>query len=109
MDSTVISLRLVTGEEVIAEVSIPGQLAIDDAIIGCIRLAKDSIIVNRPNVLHAMQGRDGQMGLALVPWFNSDPDAKNIRIKEVDIVGIIRTPEKIAKSYLQQVSGIALI
>ena len=90
---SVVAIRLVTGEEVIAEIS--GQ-------------SSESISVDRPQVLQVGQDRKGNMGLALVPWFNSNPDAKDIPIYTKHIVAMIRPLAEIEKSYLQQVSGIAL-
>lgn len=96
MSNNIVSIRLVSGEELITEYhSFPAS--------------NESLTISRPFVLQVMHFQDSKSGLVLVPWFNSNPEAKEIQIAKIHILGMTIPLEEVMKSYLSQTSGIKLI
>jgi len=81
-----VSLKLTSGEEMIAK--------LDDE-------TADEIVLNKPMVIVA-----AQQGLALSPFmFSASPDAK-VKIKQTNVLCILKTVDDLSKQYTQQTTGI---
>ena len=105
---TVISLKLVTGEEVVAEaIPTPQQnhLLTEGGPTGS---AVGDYVLRRPHVLQFQQVAPGQLGLALVPYALSNPSIDSIRIPAAAVVTTFEPAAKVEKQYLEQTSGISL-
>jgi hypothetical protein len=93
-------LKLVTGEELIA------QISEHDVEVG---LNADSIYLTKPRIV-ALSQQNGEVMMQLIPFIKCDPDA-NFQCYTHGIAGRVRTvvPAHIEKAYLEQTSGIQLI
>jgi len=88
-------LKLVTGEEIIAHVGTPH--GIDDDL-GLTKIRSIVMQQTGPN----------QVGLALVPWIASDPDAVATLRQSALLADPITPKSELEKEYLQQTTGIAI-
>jgi len=88
--------KLVTGEEIIG--SVEYGITTDE-----------QLKIARPRVLAMTPVGPGQVSLALVPWFMSNPDGTFI-VNKNKIVAEPEgdTPRQLEDAYLQQTSGIQL-
>jgi hypothetical protein len=106
--NSVKSFKLVTGEEVVAEVvrELSGNQVLSEmtAYSGAVT----SYIVRRPHVLQFQQVAPGQFGLALIPWTLSAPDIDRLEIPASTVVVCFAPAMNVEKQYLEQTSGIAL-
>lgn len=93
---TVIVMKMLNGEEVIAEESNP-------------QIDTNSYYVDRPRVINIAQTKDGKGSLGLFPYLLSDPERKNVPINMNTVVTIFESPRDLAKAYSSAVSGIALV
>ena len=94
MSGNVWVLKLVTGDEVIAN----GKF--DDAT--------KEWIVERPYVLQVMQDpRSGQYQAGLAPYFMADKDA-DCNFKDSHVVSFIEAPLDVRTGYLKQTTGIQI-
>ena len=86
--------KLITGEEVI------GKIVKDE---------ETSIVLDDIRSLIVQQSGQGQVGVALVPWFTGMHEGE-IKIEKVHIVGtpISRIPKQLEDVYLEQTSKIQL-
>ena len=90
--SEVVIIKLISGEEVVAEV-------ISDSIT--------KLEVRKPRMIHVMQTEQG-MGTGLSPWIVLAPDS-NCDIDKSHIVTMITAESQVAKAYLQQTTSIQLL
>lgn len=99
MSNQVLAFKLLSGEEVIAEV---------------VRRSLTSIsayewTVRRPHVLRFHPVAPGQMGLAFVPLTLSNPNLETLIIETKSLLfAPFEVSAEVEKQYLQQTSGIAL-
>lgn len=105
--SVVKAFKLITGEEVIAEVqdTKTQQLLQEDA-----RDIRDAALytLRRPHVLQVQQVAPGKFGMAIVPYTLSNPDLEEVVIPASRVITIFGVADSIEKQYLQQTSGLAL-
>lgn len=95
----IIVLKLVTGEELIAEKTNQSM-----NIFGTD--TNNNFKLKRTRVLQMMQTQNG-VGFGLVPWLMSAPDSE-VDINSNHVISCINAPSDIEKAYLQQVSGLQL-
>lgn len=89
----VISLKMVSGEEVLARLKY--KIESNGALT--------HYEVESPMTLMA-----GQRGLALIPWTLSNQDLASIKIPVTHVIVAFEPDEETGKQYLQQTSKIAL-
>jgi hypothetical protein len=99
--SKVISLKLTSGEEVVAELRQTVQVLAGQGPVISYR-------VKRPHILQFQQMGPGQLGLAFIPWTLSNPDIDEIDIPASHVISAFEPALKVEKQYLQQTSGISL-
>ena len=88
-------MKLMGGEEVVAKVESQP-------------LGRD--VYGSPRIIdYSVDAKGSINGIRLVPFFISSPEEKEIKINEALILSTITCPEKLAKVYLESVSGIALL
>lgn len=85
-------IKLISGEEMVAEVLCVGSTVIE---------------VRKPRVVHVMQTEQG-MGTGLAPWIMLAPDS-NCDIDKSHIVTTLVADDQVAKAYLQQTTSIQLL
>jgi hypothetical protein len=93
-------IKLVTGEEIIAQVS---QIDLERGI------STDYITLEKPRIV-ALSQHQGEVMMQLIPFIKCDPDA-NFNCYTQSLAGKISgpVPSHIEKAYLEQTSGIQLI
>lgn len=94
----VLSFKLVTGEELVSELS----RTIEEA--GKVVAYE----LRRPHVLQFQQLPNGHLGLAFVPWSLSNPELPLITIPASAIITQFETSAKVEAQYLQQTSSIQI-
>ncbi len=98
MSNQVLAFKLLSGEEVIAEVL---SQALNPVVT--------SWNLRRPHVLRFHPVGPGQMGLAFVPLTLSNPNLETLRIEGKSLLfAPFEVSVEVEKQYLQQTSGIAL-
>lgn len=91
----VLILKLLSGEEVLAEKS---EKDVEGAVV-----------VNRPRIMHLEPTPNG-MKATLIPYVLSDADGKNIEVRMNALAcNPIEASAEIAKSYTQAVSGLTIV
>lgn len=102
------SFKLVTGEELVAEVvrELSGNQVLNE--MSAYSSAVTSYILKRPHVLQFQQVAPGQFGLALIPWTLSAPEIDRLEIPASSVVVSFTPSANVEKQYLEQTSGIAL-
>lgn len=105
--SVVKAFKLVTGEEVIAEVRDP---KVQELLQETFRITRDEVTytLRRPNVLQFQQMAPGKFGMAMVPYTLSNPDLETVKIPASKVITVFDVADNVEKQYLQQNSGIAL-
>lgn len=99
--SDVVTLKLVSGEEVVA--SLVSKLSPTlDSNVAAYRVSKPQTLQFRPF------GNSGQMGLAFMPWTLSNPSIREVEIPATFVMCMVDTDEEVARQYLEQTTGIAL-
>jgi hypothetical protein len=88
----VIAMKMTNGDELI------GRLEAE---------LKDCYEVSHLQHTMLQQGRDGQFGLAMMPYLVTNTDAK-VQIHKSHVVCVFDPELEIEKNYLQRTSGIAL-
>ena len=105
--SVVKAFKLVTGEEVIAEVrdSDTQKLLLEEQ-----RDTRDAVVytLRHPNVLQFQQVGPGKFGMAMVPYTLSNPDLEEVKIPASKIITIFDVASNVEKQYLEQNTGLAL-
>jgi hypothetical protein len=103
------TFKMVTGEEVIAEVveSRSGSHVLTEDS-PTFKSAVTTYILKRPHTLQFQQLGRGQVGLALVPWTLSNPDIRSLELPATAVLLTFAPSEEVEKQYLQQTSGISL-
>jgi hypothetical protein len=91
--SNVHILKMINGEEVIADV---------------VDLTSTDIIVDRPRVINITQDQHGQMQGGLMPYIISDPERKNIPLSRNSVTTAFPASKELSDSYLQMTSGLIL-
>lgn len=118
--STIISIKLSSGEEIIGKVksaptvALSAQAAFEGAqgadyfnpATGF--KLPDSVTLSQVRVLNIQQGPNGQFGLGLVPWTLSNPEADvTINLRDAALAVLLPAP-KLEDAYVQQTSSIKL-
>lgn len=98
--SDVMSFKMVSGEEVVAE------------LVSTVTLTPDgpprSYTVRRPHILQFQPVGPGQLGLAFVPWTLSNPAIERLEIPASAVLLTFEPADKVERQYLEQTSGISL-
>lgn len=98
--SDVMSFKMVSGEEVVAE------------LVSTVTLTPDSpprsYTVRRPHILQFQPVGPGQLGLAFVPWTLSNPAIEHLEIPASAVLLTFKPADKVERQYLEQTSGISL-
>ena len=95
MSSVILSVMLVTGEEIIG--SYKPQL--NDT---------NCLVIEKPRVVAIMTARDGRQGLGLVPWTKANLDATVEVFKSQTVCKPFEPVQEVIAAYLQETSGIQL-
>jgi hypothetical protein len=105
--SLVRAFKLVTGEEVIAEVQDTFTQKLLQEIV---RDVRDNVVytLRRPHVLQVQQFAPGKFGMAMVPYTLSNPDLETVTIPASHVITSFPAADNVEKQYLQQTSGLAL-
>lgn len=96
--SDVKAFKMITGEEVLAELT--STTLVSDK--------PSTYNVRRPHVLQFQPVGHGQMGLALVPWTLSNPTIERLELPAASVVLMFDPSKKVSDQYLSQTSGISL-
>ncbi len=106
--SKVKSFKLVSGEEIVADVirELSGNQVLNEN--GPFTSAVTSYIIRRPHVLQFQQVAPGQFGLALIPWTLSCPDIDRVELPASAVVVSFIPADNVERQYLEQTSGISL-
>ena len=93
-DNDVVTIKLITGEELIARM---------------VSNANGKITIIKPMAVSLGQDRAGNIGIQMVPYFvlTGNPDAKLV-LDERNVIVITLTNEQAKNSYIQSSSGIAV-
>jgi hypothetical protein len=94
MANEVYSWKLDTGEEVV------GSLV-------SINIENGTFTVNRPRAIAIMPGRNGQMGMTLVPFMASNQDG-DIELSTAHIVASTTPAKDLQKGYLESTTSLVL-
>jgi len=100
VSDNVIAIKTTSNEEVVATL---------------VTEEEDFIILQKPRALVMQQGHDGTVSLGMLPFMASanNPEfttESDVKLYKKDIMSeVLEVPEPLAKAYLQQVSGIALV
>lgn len=106
--SVVKAFKLVTGEEIIAEVrDSTTQLLLEEVSKG-MRAEEKSYVLRRPNVLHFQQVAPGKFGMAMAPYTLSNPELEEVTIPANKIITTYNVASSVEKQYLEQNTGLAL-
>ena len=119
--SKIIAVKLSSGEEILGKVkSTPGASALsaEDAFSGSAGAdyfnpstgfkLPDIVTLSQVRVLHMQQGPNGQVGLGLMPWTVSNPDADvTINLRDA-AMAVLLPAAKLEDAYIQQTSSIQL-
>lgn len=89
----VIVLKLISGEEVIAELDSQDEVA---------------MIVNKPRVMQIIRGHDGSISGGLVPYLISDPDRKGVTLYKSAIACSFPANLELSNSYMSATSSLIL-
>lgn len=100
--ASVKSFKMVTGEEVVAEV-------VDTKFASLSTDAVVSYALRRPHILQFQQIGQGQLGLALVPWTLSNPAIDRLDVPAAAVVLSFDPSAEVERQYLQQTSGISIL
>jgi hypothetical protein len=100
--SNIVTLKLVTGEEVVATL-VQKLSATLDSNVAAYRVSKPQTLQFRPF------GNSGQMGLAFMPWVLSNPGLREVDIPATFVMAVVDTDNEVARQYTEQTTGIALI
>jgi hypothetical protein len=98
--SDVMSFKMVSGEEVVAELVSTKTLTPESAPL--------SYTVRRPHILQFQPVGPGQLGLAFVPWTLSNPAIERLEIPASAVLLTFPPADKVERQYLEQTSGISL-
>lgn len=98
--SDVMSFKMVSGEEVVAELVSTKTFASDTDPV--------SYTVRRPHILQFQPVGPGQLGLAFVPWTLSNPAIEHLEIPASAVLLTFKPADKVERQYLEQTSGISL-
>jgi hypothetical protein len=98
--SDVMSFKMVSGEEVVAELVSTKTFASDTDPV--------SYTVRRPHILQFQPVGPGQLGLAFVPWTLSNPAIERLEIPASAVLLTFQPADKVERQYLEQTSGISL-
>jgi hypothetical protein len=98
MSNSIKSFKMVTGEEIVAEIH-HTVMRNDETIAYALR---------RPHVMQLQQMGPNQVGLAFVPWTLSNPNLDVIEVPVAAILVSFEPSADVERQYLQQTSGIAL-
>lgn len=96
--TSVKSFKMVTGEEVVAEVV---ETKVGTSVL--------SYVLKRPHILQFQQIGQGQLGLALVPWTLSNPTIERLDVPAAAVVLSFDPSAEVERQYLQQTSGISIL
>jgi hypothetical protein len=99
--SNVVTLKLVSGEEVVATL-VSKISATLDSNVAAYRVSKPQTLQFRPF------GNSGQMGLAFMPWTLSNPTLREVDIPATFVMCVVDTDAEVTRQYLEQTTGIAL-
>ena len=105
--SEVKSFKLVTGEEIVSEVTRTLHL-LNERLDPHVSSDVSYYELRRPHVLQLQQVAPGQFGLALVPWVLSNPDIGSIQLPISSVIVSFSPNESVERQYLEQTSGISL-
>lgn len=94
----IITLKLVTGEEIVAELVSTSILA----------EKATSYTIRRPHMIHVQPLPDRKYGLALSPWSMSNPELDTLEIPISAVLAKFAPSGKTEAQYLQQTSSIQL-
>lgn len=100
MVNSVMSFKLVGGDEIVAEVVSEERAIIDSPII--------AYGLRRPHILQFQPMGNGNLGLAFVPWTLSNPTIEFVKIPVSQIVTVFAPADRVERQYLEQTSGISL-
>lgn len=84
-------MKMITGEEVIADVS---------------NVSAGMFIFKKPRAVHLVPTQNGA-AMHLVPWLNVIPDAE-APVAADDVVTILQAPAEVEQAYLRSTSGLDL-
>ncbi len=101
------SFKMVTGEEVVAEVVMEksgNEVSTDGLFTNSIT----EYVLRRPHTLQFQQVGPGQIGLALVPWTLSNPAIDNLSVPASAVLIAFYPSDKVEQQYIEQTSGISL-
>lgn len=105
----VVCLKLTTGEDLIAKITLDPNLQNEDPFSGSVwSLPKGESVLEDIRVMTVQPVSPGQMGMALIPWALGDHEAK----LKVDLTkhaaGIYPARKEIEDSYIQQTSSLTI-
>ena len=98
--SNVMSFKMVSGEEVVAELVSMKTVTADSNPI--------SYTVRRPHILQFQPVSAGQLGLVFIPWTLSNPAIEHLEIPASAVLLTFPPVDKVERQYLEQTSGISL-
>lgn len=105
--SKVLAFKLVSGEEVVAEVleEITSEsILVESKSSGEVK----AYVVRRPHILRFQQVAPGQIGLAFVPWTLSNPEIERLELPASAVLLSYEPSANVERQYLEQTSGISL-
>lgn len=105
--SEVLSFKLISGEEVIAEV-VQTNRASSLLLEGPDTSPIVSYVVRRPHILQFQPMGNGQLGLAFVPWTLSNPGIERVILPKEAVLLTFEPSSHAERQYIEQTSGIAL-
>lgn len=96
----VLAFKMISGQEIVAEAT-PGFTTLNSK-------SPSYYLLTKAHVLQIQGDGRGGVGLVLIPWFLSSPDARNVEVQLTHIVAIVTPDPQVEKQYLSQTSGISL-
>lgn len=97
MTMKIISMKMVTGEELVTEL-------VGTKFVG----ESTTYTLRRPHILQVQQVAPGKLGLVFVPWALSNPDIDIVEVPASAVITTFSPAGKIEAQYLQETSSIQI-
>lgn len=98
--NSIMSFKLINGEEVVAEVL--SQPLFEEGN------RNTEFTLRRPHVLQFQQVAPGQVGLVFIPWALSNPVIDKVVLPSTSVITSFSPALEVERQYLEQTSGISL-
>jgi len=105
MSSKILAFKLVSGEEIVAEVL---DIKTDTALFESVTGKVIEYVVRRPHILRMMPTSHNNVSLAFIPWTLSNPEIESMPIPASAILLSFPPAAHVETQYISQTTGLEL-